>query len=413
MSDREVSVLSVALLSFHGCPFARLGEKDSGGMNVYVLQVARELARRGDRVDIFTRYHDPNDPRVVELESGLRLVHLDAGPLDSTKEGLYEHIPEFLNNLLAFHREQDVRYDVVHSHYWLSGPVGEVLSDRWNVPHVVTFHTLAKTKKMARPGEVEPYQRSVVEQQTMESADAVVVSTEDEGNEIRRLYQREPHSVRAIPAGVDLDLFRPMPKRAARDALGLNGEKVVLYVGRLEPLKGVDILLEAIWRLEDRSDTRLLIVGGGPEDRELRRLKSSADRLGLGGTVTFTGSVDQKELPIYYNAADVFALPSYYESFGLVALEAMACETPVLASRVGGLKTFVKDGMSGYLIPWRCPDPFAQRLDMLLANPALREKMGKAGRTTALAMNWSRTADSLVDLYRDLTSSAVERVAGA
>ena len=404
---------SVALLSFHGCPFARLGEKDSGGMNVYVLQVARELARRGNRVDIFTRNHDPNDPSVVELESGLRLVHLDAGPVDSPKEALYEHIPEFLNSLLTFHREQDAQYDVVHSHYWLSGPVGEALSDRWNVPHVVTFHTLAKTKKMARPGEVEPYQRSVVEQRTMEVADAVVVSTEDEGNEIRRLYQRSPNTVRAIPAGVDLDLFRPMPKRAARDAIGLNGEKMVLYVGRLEPLKGVDILLEALWRLEDRSDTMLVIVGGSPEDGELPRLKSSADRLGLGANVTFTGSVDQRDLPAYYNAADVFALPSYYESFGLVALEAMACETPVIASRVGGLKTFVKDGMSGYLIPWRCPDPFAQRLDMLLANPALREGMGKAGRTAALELNWSRTADSLVDLYRDLTSPAMERVAGA
>jgi D-inositol-3-phosphate glycosyltransferase len=400
------------MLSFHGCPFARLGERDSGGMNVYVLQVARQLARAGNHVDIFTRCHDPDDPQVVDLEAGVRLVHLRAGPLDSAKEGLYEHVPEFLTNLLAFHGEMGLAYDVVHSHYWLSGPVGEVLSSRWAVPHVVTFHTLARTKKMARAGEVEPPQRALVEQRMMDKASAVVVSTEHEGDAIRSLYGRSHRNVKTIPAGVDLDLFRPMPKQAARAALGLNGDKVVLYVGRLEPLKGVDILIEALSRLDDQTGIRLMVVGGSLEGGELPRLKSWAEQLGLGASVTFTGSVDQSELPLYYNAADIFALPSYYESFGLVALEAMACGTPVVASRVGGLGTFVKDGLSGYLIPRRCPDPFAHRLDMLLANPALREKMGMAGRATALGMNWSRTADRLADLYGDLKRQAEEYVPG-
>jgi D-inositol-3-phosphate glycosyltransferase len=400
------------MLSFHGCPFARLGERDSGGMNVYVLQVARQLARAGNHVDIFTRCHDPDDPQVVDLEAGVRLVHLRAGPLDSAKEGLYEHVPEFLTNLLAFHGEMGLAYDVVHSHYWLSGPVGEVLSSRWAVPHVVTFHTLARTKKMARAGEVEPLQRALVEQRMMDKASAVVVSTEHEGDAIRSLYGRSHRNVKTIPAGVDLDLFRPMPKQAARAALGLNGDKVVLYVGRLEPLKGVDILIEALSRLDDQTGIRLMVVGGSLEGGELPRLKSWAEQLGLGASVTFTGSVDQSKLPLYYNAADVFALPSYYESFGLVALEAMACGTPVVASRVGGLGTFVKDGLSGYLIPRRCPDPFAHRLDMLLANPVLREKMGMAGRATALGMNWSRTADRLADLYGDLKRQAEEYVPG-
>jgi D-inositol-3-phosphate glycosyltransferase len=400
------------MLSFHGCPFARLGEKDSGGMNVYVLQVARQLARAGNHVDIFTRCHDPDDPQVVELEDGVRLVHLRGGPLDSAKAGFYEHVPEFLANLLAFHGEMGLAYDVVHSHYWLSGPVGEVLSSRWAVPHVVTFHTLARTKKMARAGEVEPLQRALVEQRMMDKASAVVVSTEHEGDAIRSLYGRSHRNVKTIPAGVDLDLFRPMPKQAARAALGLNGDKVVLYVGRLEPLKGVDILIEALSRLDDQTGIRLMVVGGSLEGGELPRLKSWAEQLGLGASVTFTGSVDQSELPLYYNAADVFALPSYYESFGLVALEAMACGTPVVASRVGGLGAFVKDGLSGYLIPRRCPDPFAHRLDMLLATPALREKMGMAGRATALGMNWSRTADRLADLYGDLKRQAEEYVPG-
>ncbi len=400
------------MLSFHGCPFARLGEGDGGGMNVYVLQAARELAKLGHRVDIFTRHHDPDDLEVVDIEAGVRLIHVRAGPFDIDKGGLYERIPEFLANLTAFHRERGTRYDVVHSHYWLSGPVGEALSGRWNVPHVITFHTLAKTKKMAHAGEVESPRRPVVEQRMIGAADAVVVSTEDEIEAIRSLYRMPLHNVRAISAGVDLDLFRPMPKRAARDALGLDGENLVLYVGRLEPLKGVDILLEALRRLDYSPCTRLMVVGGSFEEGEMLRLKSSAERLGLGDSITFTGSVDQHELPLYYNAADIFALPSYYESFGLAALEAMACATPVVVSRVGGLKTFVKDGLCGYLIPRRCPDPFAQRLDMLLANPALREKMGMAGRTTALGMNWGRTADGLADLYSGLTGAIVESARG-
>ena len=411
---RGSTLLKIAMLSFHGCPFARLGEKDSGGMNVYVLQAARELARRGLSVDIFTRYHDPNDLQVDELEYGVRLVHLKAGPYDSAKEGLYEYIPEFLTSLEAFHRSGDTRYDLVQSHYWLSGPVGEILSEMWNVPHAITFHTLAKTKKQARSGEHEPEMRSTVEQRSMERADAVVVSTAQEGEDIRRLYGKSSRTVRVIPAGVDLNLFKPVQKEEARRALGLSESKVVLYVGRLEPLKGVDILLEAVWRLEDRSDTRLLVVGGGLQtDDEFRRLKASADRLGIADMVTFTGSVKQSDLPVYYSAADVFALPSYYESFGLVALEAMACGAPVVASRVGGLKTFVENGVTGYLIPWRCPEPFAQRLDMLLANPSLREKLGKAGRAAALEMGWGRTADSLIDLYSELSGSAWQRAAGA
>ena len=298
-------MLRIAMISYHGCPFARLGERDGGGMNVYVLQVARQLARAGSHVDIFTRSHDPHDPQVVELEAGVRLVHLEAGPLDSAKEGLYEHVPEFLANLLAFHGNVGLAYDVVHSHYWLSGPIGEVLSGRWGIPHVVTFHTLARTKKMARPGESEPPQRAVVEQRMMDTAGAVVVCTEHERDAIRSLYGRPRRNIKTIPAGVDLELFRPMPKPAARAALGLNGERVVLYVGRLEPLKGVDILIEALSRLDDQTGIKLMVVGGSFESGELPRLKSWAERLGLGSSVMFTGAVEQRKLPLYYNAADV------------------------------------------------------------------------------------------------------------
>lgn len=404
----------LAFLSFHGCPVAHLGEKDTGGMNVYVLQLARELARRGNKVDVYTRYHDPRDPQIVELSEGARVIHLKAGPYFKAKESLYEYIPEFLGNLASFQQTEGIDYDLVHSHYWLSGRIGIILRERWDVPHVATFHTLAKTKLMARAGEKESELRSSTEKRVADDADAILVSTQQEKQDLARFYQTRPHKVRVIPAGVDLELFRPVNMTRARQVLGLTEKRVILYVGRLEPLKGVDILIEAVALLEGAANTRLLIVGGTQgQDGEMRRLKSLTVQLGIEGRVTFTGAVNQNELPNYYSAADVFVLPSYYESFGLVALESMACGTPVVASRVGGLKTFVKDGEAGYLIPWRCPEPFAQRLDMLLANPALRETMGKAARASALGMSWGIAADRMLDFYSGLIDQPWASVAGA
>ncbi len=404
----------LAVMSFHGCPVARLGEKDTGGMNVYVLQMAKELARRGNRVDVFTRCHDPRDPQIVELCEGARVIHLNAGPLSEPKETLYWHIPEFLNNLAAFQRLEGATYDLIHSHYWLSGRVGMALSESWEAPHVTTFHTLARTKLQAHAGENEPELRLTVERQVMESVDAIVVSTAQERDDVARLYHTSPHRVRIIPAGVDLELFQPVDKVRAREELGLRENKVILYVGRIEPLKGLDILLNAVAMLEDPSEARLLIVGGTPgQDKELARLETLAVELGIADRVTFTGALNQSELPKYYSAADVFVLPSYSESFGLVALEAMACGTSVVASRVGGLKTFIQDGKTGYLIPWRCPEPFAQRIDVLLSNPPLRELMGKAAAAKARQMSWSNSVDSMLDLYSCLIDETLESVAGA
>ena len=404
----------LALLSFHGCPVARLGEGDTGGMNVYVLQVARELARRGCKVDVYTRSHDPKDPQIVDLGDGARVVHLKAGDYSEGKASLYDHIPEFLGNLFKFQQSEGIRYDLVHSHYWMSGRVGAYLRERWNVPHVITFHTLAKTKLRARAGERESELRVAVEQRLMDDSDAIVVSTEHEKQDILGLYGSSPQRIQVIPAGVDLDLFEPVERPAARRSLGLNGQRTILYVGRVQPLKGLDILLNAVAMLEDRADVRLLIVGGRPgEDSEMERLKTLSGELGISEIVTFTGAVAQAQLPDYYSAADVFVLPSHYESFGLAALEAMACGTPVVASRVGGLTSVVDDGKTGYLIPWRCPEPFAQRLDMLLANPRLREAMGGAARAKAMGMSWHGVVDELLDFYCDLMGEGLRSAAGA
>ena len=391
---------SLALLSYHGCPVARLGEKDTGGMNVYVLQLAREYARRGNRVDVFTRYHDPTDPKIVEIEEGARVIHLEAGPLDASKNDLFSYIPSFLDGLYRFRREEGKSYDLIHSHYWLSGMVGATLSREWGAPHVATFHTLAKTKMRARPGEHEPQLRQDIEAHVMSVADGIVVSTDEERQDVIRHYDAPPRNIHVIPAGVNLDTFQPVDQADARAELGIREERVILYVGRIEPLKGIDILLRAVPMMEYGQDLRVLVVGGNPSnDAELDRLKTLTSELGIGDSVTFTGSVPQGVLPTYYSAADVFVLPSHSESFGLAPLEAMACGTPVVVSRVGGMKTFVNSGENGYLVPWRCPESFAQRLDVLLANPELRDAMGQAARQKALSMGWGSVADRMLDYY--------------
>ena len=401
---------SLALLSYHGCPVARLGEKDTGGMNVYVLQLAREYARRGNRVDVFTRYHDPTDPKIVEIEEGARVIHLEAGPLDASKNDLFSYIPTFLDGLYDFQKEEGTRYDLIHSHYWLSGMVGTTLSREWGAPHITTFHTLAKTKMRARAGEREPQLRQDIEGHVMSVADGIVVSTDEERQDIIRHYDAPPRNIHVIPAGVNLKTFQPVDRDAARAELGIKEERVILYVGRIEPLKGIDILLRAVPMLEYGQGLRVLVVGGNPDnDVELDRLKSLTVELGIGDLVTFTGSVPQSVLPTYYSAADVFVLPSHSESFGLAPLEAMACGTPVVVSRVGGMKTFVNSGENGYLVPWRCPESFAQRLDVLLANPDLREAMGQAARKKALSMGWNSVADRMLDYY----STHIDRVSWA
>ena len=403
----------LAILSFHGCPVARLGEKDTGGMNVYVLQLTREFARKGIEVDVFTRYHDPDDPKIVELEDGARVIHLKAGSYEAAKEDLFDYIPEFLSELYSFQKTEGTTYDLVHSHYWLSGRVGMTLSRTWNVPHVATFHTLAQTKLRARVGEREPARRSKVESLVMRDADAIIVSTEEEKQDAVRLYDAHPQKIKVIPAGVNLDTFKPVNQSIARQRVGIHEKQVILYVGRIEPLKGIDVLLEAAALLDGSDEIRVLIVGGSPgNDSELDRLKALTTELGIESMVTFTGAIKQNKLPDYYSAADVFVLPSHSESFGLAALEAMACGAPVVVSRVGGLKTFIDNGETGYLVPWRCPEPFVQRLEMLLANPLLREAMGRAARAKALQMGWGHTADRMLGFYSSLLRDTLESAAG-
>lgn len=396
-------MLNIALICFHSCPVGRLGDAKTGGMNVYVRQLALELAALGCQVDVFTRMHDPDESQITSIGSGARVIHLEAGPPDSTLDDLYSYTSAFAESVVRFQQRQGIEYDLIHSHYWLSGIVSIELSRRWNAPHIATFHTLARTKQRARAGERESAERASVEQRIIDSAKALVVSTHIERDDISKLYEVNGAHIEVIPPGVDTTLFSPTDARAARQELNLPDKRTILYVGRIEPLKGLDILLRAVSLLREEEENRLLIIGGSLEnDPELLRLKSLATELDISDIVTFTGAVSQERLPAYYSAADIFVLPSWYESFGLAALEAMSCGTPVVVSRVGGLTTFIEHGKTGYLVPWRCPEAFAGSMETLLENPSLRQAMGRAARRKAARLSWAAMANSALACYHNV-----------
>jgi D-inositol-3-phosphate glycosyltransferase len=400
--------LRVAVISAHTSPLARPGGAKSGGLNVYVLELARRLAAQGCNVDIFTRATAPDSPRVIDEAPGLRVMNLVAGPQSPlAPEQLHGHLDAFYEALLDFCRTDGAAYDLVHSHYWLSGLVGSRLKTLWGVPHVVMFHTLGEIKNRASYGEHESQLRIEAEAEVLRYADRVICATEQERASLRQLYGAADDQVAVIPLGVDLERFRPTAKRDARAALGLNDERIILFVGRIEPLKGLDILINAAALLESDVDSSVLVVGGDEtSESQVAELRELARDRGIEHRVAFVGAVDHDQLPLYYNAADVCVVPSHYESFGLVAVEAMASGVPVIASRVGGLAGTVRDGETGYLIPWLCPEPFAERIELLLANEPLRHNLGQAAREAMSRYRWETVAGAVLTLYTSLTDPA-------
>ena len=402
-----MNVERVAFISFHTCPLAAPGQGKAGGMNVYVRQLAQSLGDLGIEVDIFTRNHVGLTSQVEQISPNVRVVHLPGGDPQAPLEDLFSSLPEFLQALQDFQGENQLTYQVVHSHYWLSGWTGRALAQGLRLPHVVTFHTLSLIKMQARVGEAEPLQRQQVERELLASADAIVAFSPHERNAMVQLYSADSSRIKLVTPGVDLSLFRPLDVREARQRLGLNGEKVLLYVGRVEPLKGLELLLRAAAYLETCKGVRVLVVGGDPErDQEIDRLRHLAQDLKLDDVFSFVGRVDQDDLPTYYNAADVCVFPSYYESFGLAALESMACGTPVVASRVGGLPTIVQHGHTGYLKSWRCPEAFANALEMILSSSGLQRSMGLAARRRAECMGWDKVATKIARVYDALVDGA-------
>ena len=408
----------IAVISYHTSPLAPLGGRETGGLNVYVRELARELAERGHHVDVFTRRADRDAPEIVPIAGGddaegrprARLIHIDAGePVPMEKERLPAYLDAFEAGVAAFAQREGLSYDVLHSHYWLSGLVAERLKARWGAPHVAMFHTLGEVKNRARLSEREPEPRIAGERAIAQQAERIVVASRDEQQLLVRFYGAEAGRIAVVPCGVNLDLFKPIAKDEARQQLGLrDDDRILLFVGRIEPLKGVDILLGAAAQLETESDCFVLVVGGDSSARagEVAHLRDLASELGIGERVSFLGAVDHERLPLFYSAADVCVVPSFYESFGLVALEAMACGTPVVASRVGGLAGTVRDGETGFLIPWRCPEPFAERLELLLGNEELRHAFGQSAREAVERFRWGNVAEAVLALYRELIEGA-------
>jgi D-inositol-3-phosphate glycosyltransferase len=395
-----------AFITLHACPLAAPGKGKSGGMNVYVRQLASALGELGMKIDIFTREHSDVANRVETIGSNVRVIHINVGEPDAHLDELYDLLPDFLEQLNKFREEEGLEYDVVHSHYWLSSWVGRELSQELAIPHVVTFHTLSLIKMQSRAGEEEQSERSVIETKVIATADRIIAFSPHERDAMARLYAADANKITLVPCGVDLEVFRPLNQKAVRSSLGLNGEKILLYVGRVEPIKGLDLLVETAAQMDSEDGVRMIVVGADVNgDREMDRVRQLAREKDLEDKIDFVGQVDHDDLPLYYNAADVCVVPSYYESFGLVALESMACGTPVVATRVGGLSTIIHHGRTGYLKSWRCPEAFANSVEMIISSNGLQQSMGEAARKRAEGMGWDNAAALISVEYSALTSS--------
>jgi D-inositol-3-phosphate glycosyltransferase len=397
------------MISVHGCPMVTPGMRSAGGMNVYLREIAPLIASQGVCVDVFTRSHHEAGPEVLDIGPRARVIHLPAGDPELVKAQVVPHLPEYTERLNDFVEREGLGYDLVHSHYWLSGVVGQRLAARLRVPHVVSFHTLAAVKE--REGnETEPLGRKLTEERMSSRANLVFAFTEDESRELEGLFGIDPRRIHVAPGGVDLTLFTPRDQAEARRRLGMDrNENIILFVGRPEPFKGPDVLVRALAAMPDRSDVRLVLLGGSEEEHSFDWLREAAAAAGVSDRLRWQSALPQSELPDYYAAADVCAVPSFHESFGFAALESMACGTPVVAASVGALQTLIVDGETGCLVPTHQPEDFAHCIESLLDNPRLRERMGASGVERARSFTWAHAADLAMEGYRGLLARAATR----
>jgi D-inositol-3-phosphate glycosyltransferase len=420
----------IATLSVHTSPLHQPGTGDAGGMNVYIVEVSRRLAEAGVEVEIFTRATSSDLPPTVEMAPGVMVRHITSGPFEGlAKEELPSQLCAFTAGVL---RAEAARppgfYHLIHSHYWLSGQVGWLAKERWGVPLVHTAHTLAKVKnaRLAEGDRPEPKARVIGEEQVVAEANRLVANTDVEARDLIARYGADPGQVEVVQPGVDLDRFTPPPagqeadvRLAARRRLGLPERgTIVAFVGRIQPLKAPDVLLHAFAELRSReprlAETVTVVVAGGPSGTGLDRptaLIELATKLGIDDAVRFLPPQTGDDLPALYRAADLVAVPSHNESFGLVALEAQACGTPVLAAAVGGLVTAVRDGVSGVLVDGHDPLDWARTLTGLLAAPRWRAELSRGAVEHARAFSWARTAAGLLAVYREAVAEQRNQIA--
>lgn len=404
------------MISMHTSPTASLGQNGNGGLNVYVREVASSFSERGIATDIFTRRQTPDDPAIEALAPLSRVIYLPAGKsLD--KYSLYNEVPAFAAGIRSFADREQIEYDLLYSHYWLSGEVACLLRPGMAAGWAHIAHTLGlvKNRTLASGARPEPALRIRVEGEVAQQADLLIASTTDEAEDLIQSYKADPERVYVVAPGIDLGTFQPLDRADARRKVGYGPGRLLLFVGRLERLKGVETAIRALALLRDRAhdDLRLIVLGEDVRDgdeSEKERLKAVASALGVRDRVDFLGSVAHHELPYFYAAADVCVMPSYSESFGLVALEAQACGRPVVASGVSGLRSVVRDEVSGYLIDGHDPAAYAERIGRLLADPELAQQMGRRGRLLAQRFSWTRTADRLEGLFENVIERSHARV---
>lgn len=378
--------------------------------------MATQLGKMGVHVDVFTRSQDEHVPHILhDLGYGNRVVHIPAGPeTPLPKPELVGYIPEFAEGIRKFAKSRGIRYDLIHSHYWMSGIAAKDLETTWKVPLVQMFHTLGLMKnRVARSeAEMEGEYRVDGEKEVIKAADRIIVATPAEQAQLEFLYKVDAKKMTIIPPGVDTSHFYPIPCDEANEVVGVPcQDRVLLYVGRIEPLKGVDILIRAIAYIRDHGlldeyPHYLAVIGGDPTGQdmnaEMLRLKALSQRLGLGDLVVFLGKRNQNLLPYYYSSAQAVIVPSHYESFGMVALEAMACGTPVVASQVGGLAFLVQDGVTGFVVPDDDPEALGDCLAQLITVPGLRDRLGSQAEAYAQEYAWDQIAARISTVYEDL-----------
>lgn len=410
--DDVTALRRVAMISLHTSPLDQPGTGDAGGMNVYVIELAKRLAARDVEVEIFTRATTSALPPVVEALPGVHVHHVHAGPFEGLrKEDLPPQLCAFAREVLrAEAGHEQGWYDIVHSHYWLSGQVGALVRDRWSVPLAHSMHTMAKVKnEMLAEGDTpEPRARVIGEEQVVDAADMLIANTDIEAKQLINLYDADAGRVEVVHPGVDLSVFRPGTQSAARARLGLPEDAhVLMFAGRIQPLKAPDVLLRAVAVLLERDPSlrsRVVVpVVGGPSGSGLEHPESLAQlatSLGLDDVVRFVPPVSQAELVDWYSAATLVCVPSYNESFGLVAVEAQAAGTPVVAAAVGGLTTAVRHGVSGLLVEGHDPADYARAFERVLHQPAFREELSRGAVLQAAGFAWEVTADRTIEVYR-------------
>ncbi|MCL4507111.1 MAG: glycosyltransferase [Chloroflexi bacterium] len=435
-----MAIRKIALISFHTSPLATLGGKDTGGMNVFVRETARELAHRNIAVDVFTRSQSAQSLRVdPRIAPNARVIHVPAGPEEAVpKRELWRYVEPFTEWLRRFssaenedettlHRTPDGLdrrpYDLIHSHYWLSGLVADNLRQCWGTRYVHTFHTLAELKNQIAesPDQREPVERLRGELSICSSADLITASTKVEQQQLAHYYGASTARIRVVPPGVDTAKFHPIEQSYAKSVIGApQAHRMVLFAGRIEPLKGIDTLFRAMAIVSERLskgkrdganpgfDLCVAVIGGDPsetgqrENVEMARLHALRNELGLNDLITFIGARDQDTLQYYYSAADCLVMPSHYESFGMVALEAMACGTPVVVSDVGGLSQLVRHNQTGFKVQTKDVSAMADAIERLLTNEVLRRRMGYRASCYAEDYSWSKIVDRLMGVYEEL-----------